>query len=221
MRILWFSTHFLFSRLSIVSNNVTGRGLVALAQAVQSNMKLSHIYIWGNKFDRSTCLVSGWSLFILNCLSIVGKITAISEQDTWIIWGFICDYNMVVLEWDSLGISTLKGLSAMSCLTEPSPQPKASSASHSRFSSFQAFSELIETGRLQLDCTDVVPYEVDGKVFLAELSHGLGKHRYWAPRCAAVAPSAANASLQIVAVSEYLWVRQHSLCWFPTWFLVK
>uniref|UniRef100_A0A8C3Y6L8 Leucine rich repeat containing 34 n=1 Tax=Catharus ustulatus TaxID=91951 RepID=A0A8C3Y6L8_CATUS len=109
--------------LSIVSNNITGRGLVALAQAVQSNMKLSHIYIWGNKPDRSTCL---------------------------------------------------------------------------------AFSELIETGRLQLGCTDVVPYEVDGEVFLAELSHGLDKHRYWAPRCAAVDPDAANASLQIVAVSEYL-----------------
>ncbi|NXC87741.1 LRC34 protein, partial [Cercotrichas coryphoeus] len=108
--------------LSIVSNNITGKGLLSLAQAVQSNMKLSHIYIWGNKLDKSTC-------------------------------------------W--------------------------------------AFSELIETGRLQLCCTDVVPYEVDGEVFLAELSHGLGKHRYWAPRCAAVAPGAANASLEIVAVSEY------------------
>ncbi|XP_016156232.1 PREDICTED: leucine-rich repeat-containing protein 34 isoform X1 [Ficedula albicollis] len=109
--------------LSIVSNNITGRGLLSLAQAVQSNMKLSHIYIWGNKFDRSTCL---------------------------------------------------------------------------------AFSELIETGRLQPGCTDVAPYEVDGELFLAELSHGLGKHRYWAPRCAAVAPGAANASLEILPVSEYL-----------------
>ncbi|NWS29570.1 LRC34 protein, partial [Polioptila caerulea] len=108
--------------LSIVSNNITGKGLVALAQAMQSNMKLSHIYIWGNKLDRSTCV---------------------------------------------------------------------------------AFSELIEVGRLELGCTDVVPYEVDGEVFLAELSHGLGKHRYWSPRCAAVAPDAANASLDVVAVSEY------------------
>ncbi|NXK60519.1 LRC34 protein, partial [Sylvietta virens] len=66
-----------------------------------------------------------------------------------------------------------------------------------------AFSELIELGRLQLDCTDVVPYEVDGEIVLAELSHGLDKHRYWAPRCAALAPGAANASLEIVAVSEY------------------
>ncbi|XP_019140225.1 leucine-rich repeat-containing protein 34 isoform X2 [Corvus cornix cornix] len=109
--------------LSIVSNNITGKGLVALAHTMQFNTQLSHIYIWGNKFDRSTCV---------------------------------------------------------------------------------EFSELIEMGRLQLGCTDVAPYKVDGKVFLAELSHGLAKHRYWAPRCATVAPGAANASLDIVAVSEYL-----------------
>ncbi|NXQ28936.1 LRC34 protein, partial [Alaudala cheleensis] len=108
--------------LSIVSNNITGKGLIALAEAMQSNMKLSHIYIWGNKLDRSTCV---------------------------------------------------------------------------------AFSELIGVGRLQLDCTDVVPYEVDGEVFLAEQSHGLARHRYWAPRCAAAAPGAANASLEILAGSEH------------------
>ncbi|XP_063264372.1 leucine-rich repeat-containing protein 34 isoform X2 [Prinia subflava] len=109
--------------LSIVSNNITGEGLVALAKAMQPNTTLSHIYIWGNKIDKDTSV---------------------------------------------------------------------------------AFWELIEMGRLQLGCTDVAPYEADGEVLLAELSHGLGKHRYWSPRSAAVAPGAANASLQIVAVSEYL-----------------
>lgn len=76
--------------------------------------------------------------------------------------------------------------------------------SKSQFSSLQAFWELIEMGRLEQGCTDVVPYEVDGKVFLAELSHGLDKHRYWAPRSATVEPSAANASLGILPVSEFL-----------------
>uniref|UniRef100_A0A8D2PYT5 Leucine rich repeat containing 34 n=1 Tax=Zosterops lateralis melanops TaxID=1220523 RepID=A0A8D2PYT5_ZOSLA len=65
-------------------------------------------------------------------------------------------------------------------------------------------SVLIEMGRLEQGCTDVVPYEVDGEVFLAELSHGLDKHRYWAPRSATVEPSAANASLGILPVSEFL-----------------
>ncbi|NWV20356.1 LRC34 protein, partial [Origma solitaria] len=108
--------------LSVVSNRITGEGLVALSHAIQSNVRLSHIYIWGNKFDRNTCV---------------------------------------------------------------------------------AFSLLIEMGRLELGCIDVAPYEVDGEVFLAEQSHGLGRHCYWVPRCAAVAPGAANASLEIVAVSEY------------------
>ncbi|NWV70061.1 LRC34 protein, partial [Malurus elegans] len=108
--------------LSVVSNSITGKGLVALSVAMQSNMKLTHIYIWGNEFDRNTCA---------------------------------------------------------------------------------AFSTLIKMGRLDLDCTDVAPYEVDGEIYLAELSHGPGRHRYWAPRSDAVAPSAANASLEIVPVSEY------------------
>lgn len=112
---------------------------------------------------------------------------------------------MVVLEGDSLEISTLTGLSAVCCLAEPSAMSKGSTTGQiPGFSSFQAFWELIEMGRLELGCTDVVPYEVDGEVFLAELSHGLGKHRYWAPRSAAVAPSAANTSLEILPVSEYL-----------------
>uniref|UniRef100_A0A8C5TZK5 Leucine rich repeat containing 34 n=1 Tax=Malurus cyaneus samueli TaxID=2593467 RepID=A0A8C5TZK5_9PASS len=91
--------------LSVVSNSITGKGLVALSVAMQSNMKLTHIYIWGNEFDRNTCA---------------------------------------------------------------------------------AFSTLIKMGRLDLDCTDVAPYEVDGEIYLAELSHGPGRHRYWAPRSDAV-----------------------------------
>ncbi|KAK4819299.1 hypothetical protein QYF61_000639 [Mycteria americana] len=67
-----------------------------------------------------------------------------------------------------------------------------------------AFSELIQTGRLKLNCTDVEPYEVDGHVHLAELSHGLKKHYYWTPSCGEGMNKDANASLAIAAVSEYL-----------------
>nr|XP_013000960.1 leucine-rich repeat-containing protein 34 [Cavia porcellus] len=41
--------------LSIVSNSVEGEGLVALSQSMKTNPALSHIYIWGNKFDEDTC----------------------------------------------------------------------------------------------------------------------------------------------------------------------
>ncbi|NXS68654.1 LRC34 protein, partial [Pandion haliaetus] len=108
--------------LSVVSNNVSGKGLVALSDAMKTNMELSYIYIWGNKFDEATCV---------------------------------------------------------------------------------AFSELIQMGRLKPNCTDVEPYEVDGHVHLAELSHGLQKHYYWTPSCGEVPNKDANASLAIAAVSEY------------------
>ncbi|XP_026710505.1 leucine-rich repeat-containing protein 34 isoform X3 [Athene cunicularia] len=109
--------------LSVVSNNISGKGLVALSSAMKSNIELSYIYIWGNKFDAATCV---------------------------------------------------------------------------------AFSELIQTGRLKPNCTDVEPYEVDGHVYLAELSHGLQKHYYWTPSCGEETNQDANASLAITAVSEYL-----------------
>ncbi|NWX20087.1 LRC34 protein, partial [Aegotheles bennettii] len=66
-----------------------------------------------------------------------------------------------------------------------------------------AFSELIQTGRLKPNCTDVEPYEVDGHVHLAELSHGLQKHYYWTPSFGEVINRDANASLAIAAVSEH------------------
>uniref|UniRef100_A0A8C3JLB3 Leucine rich repeat containing 34 n=1 Tax=Calidris pygmaea TaxID=425635 RepID=A0A8C3JLB3_9CHAR len=67
-----------------------------------------------------------------------------------------------------------------------------------------AFSELIETGRLKPSRTDVEPYEVDGHVHLAELSHGLKKHYYWTPSCGEGTSRDANASLAVAAVSEHL-----------------
>ncbi|NXN33935.1 LRC34 protein, partial [Nycticryphes semicollaris] len=108
--------------LSVVSNNISGKGLAALAGAMKTNMELSYIYIWGNKFDEAACI---------------------------------------------------------------------------------AFSELIETGRLKPSRTDVEPYEADGQVHLAELSHGLKKHYYWTPSCGEVLNKEANASLAIATVSEH------------------
>ncbi|NXI55870.1 LRC34 protein, partial [Chloroceryle aenea] len=108
--------------LSVVSNNISGKGLVALSDAMKTNMELSYIYIWGNKFDEASC---------------------------------------------------------------------------------KAFSELIQTGRLRPNHTDVEPYGADGHGHLAELSHGLRKHYYWTPSWGEVMHKDANASLAITAVSEY------------------
>lgn len=42
----------------------------------------------------------------------------------------------------------------------------------------QAFHQLISSQRLLPDRTDVTAYEADGRVFLAEVSNSLDKHRH-------------------------------------------
>ncbi|KFQ22654.1 Leucine-rich repeat-containing protein 34, partial [Merops nubicus] len=66
-----------------------------------------------------------------------------------------------------------------------------------------AFSDLIQRGRLEPSHTDVEPYEVDGRVHLAELAHGLRQHHYWMPSGGGAMSRAANASLAIAAVSQH------------------
>ncbi|TUS40677.1 Leucine-rich repeat-containing protein 34 [Bagarius yarrelli] len=44
-----------------------------------------------------------------------------------------------------------------------------------------AFSQLITSSRLSAQHTDVTPYEVDGRLHLAEASHGLQRNYYWTP----------------------------------------
>ncbi|XP_044525482.1 leucine-rich repeat-containing protein 34 [Gracilinanus agilis] len=108
--------------LSLVSNHITGIGLVAFSEAMKTNTTLSHIYIWGNKFDKETC---------------------------------------------------------------------------------QAFSNLINTGRLKQENTDVEPYEVDDCVYLAELSYGVKKHYYWTPTFGEVDSAEANSGFAVVPTAAH------------------
>ncbi|XP_043961067.1 leucine-rich repeat-containing protein 34 isoform X2 [Gambusia affinis] len=84
--------------LSVCRNNISTRGLLSLAGALNNSPTLTHIYIWGNHLEEPVC---------------------------------------------------------------------------------QAFRELLITGRLTPEQSDVRPYEVDGHVFLAELSHHLRKHLFF------------------------------------------
>ncbi|XP_020737769.2 leucine-rich repeat-containing protein 34 isoform X10 [Odocoileus virginianus] len=106
--------------LSVVSNNIEGKGLVALSQSMETNPTLSHIYIWGNKFDGATCV---------------------------------------------------------------------------------AYSDLIHTGRLKPDNTDVEPFVVDGHVYLAEVSNGLKRHYYWTPGYGEACSPSSNAGFSLAPVS--------------------
>ncbi|KAH0624139.1 hypothetical protein JD844_007571 [Phrynosoma platyrhinos] len=75
---------------------------------------------------------------------------------------------------------------------------------HSDILVFQAFAELLKSGRLKPTGTDVEPYEVDGTTYLAELSHGLKRHYYWTPSYGDPESKDANASLAISPVTENL-----------------
>ncbi|XP_025031415.1 leucine-rich repeat-containing protein 34 [Python bivittatus] len=67
-----------------------------------------------------------------------------------------------------------------------------------------AFAELLQSGRLKPTGTDVDPYEVDGKTYLAEVSHGLKGHYYWTPSYGEPDNKNANASLAINPVTQNL-----------------
>ncbi|XP_029935785.1 leucine-rich repeat-containing protein 34 [Myripristis murdjan] len=63
----------------------------------------------------------------------------------------------------------------------------------------QAFRELMASGRLPPQHTDVCVYEVDGRVYLAETFHGLRRHYYWTPSYAPDGCPATNAALALRA----------------------
>ncbi|ELW64800.1 Leucine-rich repeat-containing protein 34 [Tupaia chinensis] len=111
------------SWLSVVSNNIEGEGLVALARSMKTNPTFSNIYIWGNKFDEATCV---------------------------------------------------------------------------------AYFDLIQMGHLELANTDVEPFVVDGRVYLAEVSNGLKKHYYWTPTYGEAYSQSPNAGFALVPVGQHL-----------------
>ncbi|RMZ94228.1 leucine-rich repeat-containing 34-like isoform X1 [Brachionus plicatilis] len=43
-------------KLSIKSNNIGAKGLCALAEALERNLVLTHIYIWGNRLEEAGCI---------------------------------------------------------------------------------------------------------------------------------------------------------------------
>ncbi|XP_034145307.1 leucine-rich repeat-containing protein 34 isoform X1 [Esox lucius] len=61
----------------------------------------------------------------------------------------------------------------------------------------QVFSDLLSSGRLSPERTDVCAYEVEGRVCLAEVFHGLRRHYYWTPSYGQNGDPASNAALAL------------------------
>ncbi|CAB1341033.1 unnamed protein product [Coregonus sp. 'balchen'] len=68
----------------------------------------------------------------------------------------------------------------------------------------QAFSDLLSSGRLSSEQTDVCVYEVDGCVCLAEVFHGLKRHYYWTPSYGQNGNPASNAALALTNTQLHL-----------------
>ncbi|XP_055737983.1 leucine-rich repeat-containing protein 34 isoform X3 [Salvelinus fontinalis] len=67
----------------------------------------------------------------------------------------------------------------------------------------QAFSDLLSSGRLSSEQTDVCVYEVDGCVCLAEVFHGLKRHYYWTPSYGQDLNPASNAAVTLTNTQLY------------------
>ncbi|XP_018878409.2 leucine-rich repeat-containing protein 34 isoform X2 [Gorilla gorilla gorilla] len=65
-----------------------------------------------------------------------------------------------------------------------------------------AYSDLIQTGCLKPDNTDVEPFVVDGHVYLAEVSNGLKKHYYWTSTYGESYDHSSNAGFALVPVGQ-------------------
>uniref|UniRef100_A0A2I2Y363 Leucine rich repeat containing 34 n=1 Tax=Gorilla gorilla gorilla TaxID=9595 RepID=A0A2I2Y363_GORGO len=65
-----------------------------------------------------------------------------------------------------------------------------------------AYSDLIQTGCLKPDNTDVEPFVVDGRVYLAEVSNGLKKHYYWTSTYGESYDHSSNAGFALVPVGQ-------------------
>ncbi|XP_054336958.1 leucine-rich repeat-containing protein 34 isoform X3 [Pongo pygmaeus] len=65
-----------------------------------------------------------------------------------------------------------------------------------------AYSDLIQMGCLKPDNTDVEPFVVDGRVYLAEVSNGLKKHYYWTSTYGESYDHSSNAGFALVPVGQ-------------------
>ncbi|XP_044944550.1 leucine-rich repeat-containing protein 34 isoform X6 [Mustela putorius furo] len=69
-----------------------------------------------------------------------------------------------------------------------------------------AYSDLIQTGRLKPDNTDVEPFVVDGHMYLAEVSNGLKKHYYWRPIYGEACTNSPNAEMNVNHPGQDRWL---------------
>ncbi|KAM9337131.1 LOW QUALITY PROTEIN: leucine-rich repeat-containing protein 34 [Symphorus nematophorus] len=192
-------------------NNIRTEGLLSLAQAMKVNTTLNHIKIWGNQLEEPVfqafrqLIASGRLLpdqtdvsayevdakregkmstapghaFVLPSFSDLPPLAAQTRRKNYIRTEGLLSLAQAMKVNTTLNHIKIWG----NQLEEPV---------------FQAFRQLIASGRLLPDQTDVSAYEVDGQVFLSEVFHSLRRHYYKTNSSTTDTPPTSNTATDLL-----------------------
>ncbi|KAI8500511.1 Leucine-rich repeat-containing protein 34 [Branchiostoma belcheri] len=159
--------------LVIAHNCIRGTGLVAVADAMKTNTSLYSVFIWGNELEESACVPGYFARRgVYRPSSPRARLPRSSNLDR--------RAKGSCRPKNEFGIQEPASLKPPREATSPD-QYHLCMEQQKCPGIFAAFNDLIESGRLDTEQTDVQPYVVDGRVYLSELSHGIRRHYYWTP----------------------------------------
>ena len=99
---MWsFKNELLFCRLVLVSNQISGKGLCALADSMKLNTTLTNVYIWSNHLEESACIVRTvlssnvniWGNLLEGSVCIVGTVLSSNVY----IWGNLLEESTCIV----------------------------------------------------------------------------------------------------------------------------
>ncbi|XP_070262942.1 leucine-rich repeat-containing protein 34 isoform X3 [Myotis yumanensis] len=169
--------------LDVSCNKITHDGMVFLADVLKSNTTLEVIDLSFNRIENAGA-------------------NSLSET--------LASHNrsLKALVWLSIVSNNIEGegLVALSQSMKTNPTLSNIYIWGNKFdeATCVAYSNLIKMGRLKPDDTDVQPYEVDGRVYLSEVSNGLKRHYYWTPTYGEAFSDSSNAGFSLVPVGQQL-----------------
>ncbi|MBZ3869973.1 Leucine-rich repeat-containing protein 34 [Sciurus carolinensis] len=162
--------------LNLMFNDIGPEGGELIAKALHKNTTLKYLRMTGNKIENKG------GMFFASMLQINSSLEKLDLGD--------CD----------LGMQTVIAFATV--LTQ-NQAVKGINLNRPLLYGEQAYSDLIQMGRLKPDNTDVEPYVVDGHVYLAEVSNGLKKHYYWTPTHRDANSPSSSAGFALVSVGQY------------------
>ncbi|XP_073887461.1 leucine-rich repeat-containing protein 34 isoform X8 [Macaca fascicularis] len=161
--------------LNLMFNDIGPEGGELIAKVLHKNQTLKYLRMTGNKIENK----GGMSFAAM--LQINSSLEKLDLGD--------CDLGM-------------QSVIAFATVLTRNQAIKAINLNRPILYGEQAYSDLIQMGRLKPDNTDVEPFVVDGRVYLAEVSNGLKKHYYWTSTSGESYDHSSNAGFALVPVGQ-------------------